>query len=90
MLTDDGIQAFTIGCRHILDISHIFQTSFDLKGGGTCLHQLLQVVALVHILQRQQITLSFYLLAIGINQRETHATELRTLTTVGTAMETVF
>ena len=89
MLTDDGVEALTIGGRDVLHVRDILQATFDLKRGGTSLGQSQQVVALVHVLQREQITLVLNLTAVGILQGEAHPTELGALTTVGAPAETV-
>ena len=89
MLADDGIQSLTIGGRHILDIRGILQTAFDLKRHSTCFNEFKEMIALVHILQRQQITVAHYLAIRCIQQREAHPTELGTLPSVGTATKAI-
>ena len=48
------------------------------------------MAAQVHIFQREQVTLVFQFAAIGIDEVELHAAELRAGTTVGRAAEAVF
>ena len=89
MLADVGIQSLAIGSRHVLHVSHILQSSLNLKRYGTSFNQLLQIIALVHILEREQIALVLDLCPIGIDQREAHPTELGALTTIGATLETM-
>ena len=51
VFTDYRIQQFAVGCRHILDISHILKPTLDFKGGGSSLYQLSKVGTQVQILQ---------------------------------------
>ena len=89
MLTYDFIKPLTIGSRHILHISNILESPFYLERGSSGLGQRKQVVALVHILQGEQIALTLYLPAISVLQRKAHTTELSTLASVGTSVETM-
>ena len=89
MLTDIGVKALAISSGYVLNVSNILEAALDLKRYGTRLDEFIQIIALVHILEREQVTLVFYLLAIGIDQRETHTTELGALTTVGATLETM-
>ena len=89
MCSDITIEQFAIGCSNILDIRHIFQSSFNLKRHSTCLYELSKVIALVHILQGKKITLTVEHLTIGIEQVELHATELGTCTSIGTTIEAI-
>ena len=63
---DISIEPLAIGCHHILDIGDILQASFNLERRRACLYQLCQMVALVEILQRQQMALVDELLAVAI------------------------
>ena len=47
------------------------------------------MIKLTKILERQQITLMFYLLTIGIEQIKLHTTELCTFSTISRAPETL-
>ena len=68
MLTDISIKSFAIGSGNILNVTHILQTPLDFKRYGTCFNEFIQIIALVHILKREQVTLMFYLYPIGIYQ----------------------
>ena len=83
MLADKGVEQFAICGSYVLDVGHILESALDLERNGTSLDKFLEILTLVHILERQQIALVLYLCPIGIDQRETHATELGALTTIG-------
>ena len=87
MATDKCIQAFAIGRRDILHIANVLQAPFNLERSGTCLGQLLQMVTLVEVFQRQQVTVMLDDASLGINQIKLHATELGTLASIGGAVE---
>ena len=86
--TDDLIESLTIGCSDILHITNILQTTFYLKGGCTCLNKFQQMVALVHVLQGEQISVMLHFHTLCIQQRELHPTELGTLPTIGATTKT--
>ena len=89
MTSDNGVQLLTVGRCDILHIRQILQTAFYLEGNGPSLCQFLQMTDTVHVFQRQQVAIADYFPTLGILQRELHTAELRTLTTVGAAPETV-
>ena len=89
MAFHDGIESLTIGRCHVLHIREIFQSTFYFKRCCASLCQILQIIDTVHIFQRQQITITNNLPTLRILKRELHATELRTLTAIGTATETI-
>ena len=89
MATDDLVETLTIGRRDVLHIGDILQSALYLERSGTGLDQFLQMVALVHILQGEQVTVALHFPTLGIDQRELHPAELRTLATVGAASETM-
>ena len=90
MSGDKSVKPLAV-CRHdILHIGDVLQPSFYLKRGGTSLYQFLQMVALVHVLQRQEMSLMRYLTTVGIQQVKLHPTELSTGTTVGRTSKTIF
>ena len=83
MTANDGIELFTIGGGDVFHITDILQTPLYLERDDASINQLLETVTTVHILQRQQITVTDYHFAISIKQVELHPAELGTLTTVG-------
>ena len=86
---DNLIKPLAVGCRHILHIVDILQTPLNLKRGGPRLDKFQQMVALVHVFQREQITVALHLPTLAVDQRELHAAELGTLPTVGAAAKAV-
>ena len=86
---DDPIELLAIGSCHILHIGDIFQTTFNLKRSGSSLSQFQQMIALIQILEGEQIAIVLHLSAIGIHKRERHAAELGTGTSIGTPSETM-
>ena len=88
-MTDDIVEPLTIGRSDILHITNIFQASLNLKRCGACLDEFKQMIALIHILQREKITVMFHLPTLCINERELHTTELSTLSPVCTPSETM-
>ena len=89
MTVDDLVQTLTVGGRHVLHVADVLQAPLNLERRGTGLNEPLQVVALVHVLQRQQVAVVLYHAAVGINQVELHAAELGARATVGRTAETV-
>ena len=85
MTTDIVVEQLAIGCGDVLHIGHILQAAFNLKRHSSRLNEFAQVFALVHILERQEITLMVKYLAIGIEQVELHAAELGTGSAIGAA-----
>ena len=83
------VESTTISRHHVLDIAYVLQPALDLERAGTGIGQLFKVVDLGHILERQQVAVVLDNPAIGIHKVELHAAELRTLTTVGRALEAV-
>ena len=83
MTGNEGIELLAVGRRDILDIADILQPPFYLERGSTCRHQFLQMLTLVEVLQRQQMTLMLQFATIGIDEVELHPTELRTGPSVG-------
>ena len=83
MALDKSIEVLTICCDDILYIRCILQTTFYLERGGTCLDELVQMLALIQILQGEQMALLLKHLTIGIQQVELHAAELSTGSSVG-------
>ena len=65
---DDVVESLAIGCRDILHIADILQTALNLKRGGTCLNQFQQMVALVHILEGEQITVVLHFPTLAVDQ----------------------
>ena len=65
---DDVVEPLAIGCCDILHIADILQTALYLKRGGTCLNQLQQVIALVHILEGEQITVVLHFPTLAVDQ----------------------
>ena len=80
-----GIETLTVGCYYIFNINDILQTSLNLKRGGTCKYQFVQMFRLIEILKRKQMTLMFQLTTIGIKQIEFHTAELGTCPAIGRA-----
>ena len=89
MSLDESVELPAIGSNHVLHITDILQPPLNLKGGGARPDELLQMGALVHVLERQQMTLMLYLLSVGIQQVEPHTAELGAGTTVGRAPEAI-
>ena len=90
MLADDGVERLAIGRSDILHVGGILQATLNLERRRTGIDELLQVTAQVHILQREQVTLVFQFTAIGIDEVELHAAELRAGTAVSGTAEAVF
>ena len=90
MCGDVLVEQLTVGRSDVLHISHILQASFYLERHGTGFDELSQMGTEVEVFQREQVALMLQLTAVGIEQVELHPAELRTLTTVGRAAETVF
>ena len=65
---DDIVEPLTISRSDIFHIVDIFQASLNLKRCGSGLNQFKQMIALVHILQREKITVMFHLPAFYINE----------------------
>ena len=81
---EDGIQLLTIPCRHVLHIGSILQAALYLQGACTGIEQSLQLCRAVHIAHGQEVAARDKFLAIGRLKVVGHATELGTLSTVGT------
>ena len=84
----DGIQLLTVIGGHVLHVGHVLQASLNLQRRGARIQQGLQVVALVHVFQRQQVLAAGNRFPVRIHHVEAQAAELRTLSAVGTAAET--
>ena len=85
-----SVKQLAVCCRDVLHIGNIFQTTFYLERNGTCFYQTTQIGAEIQILQREQMALMLQLSTFCIEKIEFHATELGTLTSIGTTMETMF
>ena len=89
MTADDVVESFAVGCRHVLHVGDVLQATFNLERRGPRINQLLQVVAEVQILERQEVTVVLQDTALGIQQVERHAADLGTGTTIGRTSEAI-
>ena len=89
MARNESIEPLVVGSNDILDIRDILQAALNFERRGTGFDEFFQVVALVQVLERQQVALMLPFAAIGINQIELHAAYLGTLSAVGRASETI-
>ena len=89
ILSHQLVELLTVSRHHILNISHVFKSPFNLKRSGPCLCQFLQMVYLAKVFHRKQVALAFDNLPRSINQVEFHAAELRASTAIGTARKTM-
>ena len=87
MAVDDLVEALAVGCRDVLHVGGVLQAALYLERRGAGLYEPLQVVALVHVLQREQVAVVFKGASVGIDEVELHAAELCALATVGAAAE---
>ena len=90
MMCDVLVEQLAVGGCDVLYIGDVFQPSFYFKRCGARLDESVQVAAQVQVFQREQMLLMQQLVAIGIDEVELHPAELRTLTPVGRAVETIF
>ena len=90
VLGNECIECQRIGCRHILHVSSVFQSSLNLERRSTRLSQILQGIDLAQVLQRKQMLLLDKDIPLVIFQVEFHSAHLRTFASVGTASEDGF
>ena len=90
ILSTQTVEGFAVGCRHVLHIRHILQSSLNLERTGACLSQILQRIQLTQVLQRKQVLVLLILHTLLVLQIELHATNLRTFSSVGTTSEQSF
>ncbi len=81
----NGIQLLPVPGGHVFDIGEIFQPAFNLERTDPGLGQSLQIGALIHILQRQQMLIFRQCHTVTVFQRAGNPAQLRAFTPVGTA-----
>ena len=89
MTGNDGIEALAVVGGHILHVVDALEPPLNLERHGAGLDELFEMVALVEVLQREQMALTLDDTAVGIDKVELHAAELGTLTAIGAAPETM-
>ena len=85
----DGVEPLTVVGGDVLDVRDVFETALNLERADAGVEHLLEMVAAVHVAQREQVTIADERVAVGILKGEGQAAELGTLAAVGRAAEAV-
>ena len=81
----NGVELLPIPGRDVLDVVEPLEAPLDFERADPRLDQRLQVVGLIHVLEREQVAVGHQHLAIRLLQRAGQPTELGTLAAVGAA-----
>ncbi len=85
---ENGVQLLAIPGGNVFDVVEPLESPFNLEGADPRLDQGLQVVCLIHILERQQVAVGHQHFTVRLLQRAGQTAELGTLATVGAAAGT--
>ncbi len=82
---ENGVELLAIPGGDVLDVIEPLEAPLYLEGANACRDQRLQIVGLIHVLERQQVTVGHQHFPIGLLQRTGQPAELGTLATIGAA-----